>query len=143
MSATITHRVFLIEPLYLGAWCQILSSCVSVCGILELVRRNDAKFEGLKPQYRCPHKQKVGLHRCWCAGFPFIPNSFRGRENQHRIGRVGASSPGSRCRGPGTIIVPSHGKVTSEGARWLAKQIVARLPPGWGAVWMERGRSKL
>ena len=33
----------------------------------------------------------------------------------------------------------SHGTVTSEGARWLAKQIGDRLPPGWGAVWMERG----
>ena len=32
---------------------------------------------------------------------------------------------------------------TSEGARWLAKQIGGRLPPGWGAVWMERGCSKL
>jgi hypothetical protein len=33
--------------------------------------------------------------------------------------------------------------VDSEGARWLARQIGDRLPPGWGAVWRERGRSEL
>ena len=45
------------------------------------------------------------------------------------------------CRGLARLL--SHGKVTSEGARWLAKQIGGRLPPRWGAVWMERGCSKL
>jgi len=37
----------------------------------------------------------------------------------------------------------SPGRVTNEGARWLARQIGGRRPPGWGAVGMERGRSKL
>jgi hypothetical protein len=45
------------------------------------------------------------------------------------------------CRGLARLL--SHRKVTSEGARWLAQQIGGRLPPGWGAVWMERGCSKL
>jgi hypothetical protein len=33
--------------------------------------------------------------------------------------------------------------VDSEGARWLARQIGGRLPPGWGAVWRKRGCSEL
>ena len=49
--------------------------------------------------------------------------------------------PQQVCRGLARLL--SHGKVTSEGARWLARQIGGRLPPGWGAVWIERGCSKL
>jgi hypothetical protein len=49
--------------------------------------------------------------------------------------------PQQVCRGLARLL--SHGKVTSEGARWLARQIGGRLPPGWGAVWMERGCSEL
>ena len=45
------------------------------------------------------------------------------------------------CRGLARLL--SHGTVTSEGARWLAKQIGDKLPPGWGAVWMERGCNQL
>jgi hypothetical protein len=45
--------------------------------------------------------------------------------------------PQQVCRGLARLL--SHGKVTSEGARWLARQIGGRLPPRWGSVWMERG----
>ena len=49
--------------------------------------------------------------------------------------------PQQVCRGLARLL--SQGKVDSEGAQWLARQIGGRLPPGWGAVWMERGCSKL
>jgi hypothetical protein len=49
--------------------------------------------------------------------------------------------PQQVCRGLAQLLL--HGKVTSEGARWLARQIGDRLPPGWGGVWIERGCSKL
>jgi hypothetical protein len=50
--------------------------------------------------------------------------------------------PQQVCRGLARLL--SHGKVTSEGARWLAMQLEAGFPQGGkGAVWMERGRSKL
>ena len=45
------------------------------------------------------------------------------------------------CRGLARLL--SHGNVNSEGAQWLARQIGGRLPPGWGAVWTERGCSRL
>jgi hypothetical protein len=37
----------------------------------------------------------------------------------------------------------SHGEVSCESARWLAKQIGDRLPPSWGAVWRDKGCSEL
>jgi hypothetical protein len=49
--------------------------------------------------------------------------------------------PQQVCRGLARLL--SQGKVDSEGAQWLARHIGGRLPPGWGAVWMERGCSKL
>jgi hypothetical protein len=49
--------------------------------------------------------------------------------------------PQQVCRGLARLL--SQGRVDSEGARWLARQIGGRLPPGWGAVWMERGCSTL
>ena len=49
--------------------------------------------------------------------------------------------PQQVCRGLARLL--SHGQVNSEEAQWLAKQIGSRLPPGWGAVWTERGCSKL
>ena len=49
--------------------------------------------------------------------------------------------PQQVCRGLARLL--SQKKVDSEGARWLARQIGGRLPPGWGAVWMERGCSEL
>ena len=45
------------------------------------------------------------------------------------------------CRGLARLL--SHGNVNSEGAQWLAKHIGSRLPPGWGAVWKEKGCSEL
>ena len=45
--------------------------------------------------------------------------------------------PQQVCRGLARLL--SHGQVNSEEAQWLAKQIGSRLPPGWGAVWTERG----
>jgi hypothetical protein len=49
--------------------------------------------------------------------------------------------PQQVCRGLARLL--SHGKVTREGARWLARQIGGRLLPEWGGVWMERGCSEL
>jgi hypothetical protein len=41
------------------------------------------------------------------------------------------------CRGLAGLL--SHGEVSCESAQWLAKQVGNRLPPGWGAVWMDKG----
>jgi hypothetical protein len=49
--------------------------------------------------------------------------------------------PQQVCRGLAQLLSQSH--VDSESARWLARQIEGRLPPGWGAVWRERGCSEL
>ena len=49
--------------------------------------------------------------------------------------------PQQVCRGLAQLL--SQGKVDSEDAQWLARHIGGRLPPGWGAVWMKRGCSKL
>jgi len=49
--------------------------------------------------------------------------------------------PQQVCRGLARLL--SQGKVDSEDAQWLARHIGGRLPPGWGAVWLERGCSKL
>ena len=49
--------------------------------------------------------------------------------------------PQQVCRGLAQLL--SQANVDSEGARWLARQIGGRLPPGWGAVWRERGCSEL
>jgi hypothetical protein len=49
--------------------------------------------------------------------------------------------PQQVCRGLARLL--SQGKVSSEDAQWLARHIGGQLPPGWGAVWMERGCSKL
>ena len=49
--------------------------------------------------------------------------------------------PQQVCRGLAQLL--SQVNVDSEGARWLARRIEGRLPPGWGAVWRERGRSEL
>ena len=45
------------------------------------------------------------------------------------------------CRGLARLL--SHGEVSCESARWLEKQIRDRLPPGWGAVWRDKGCSEL
>jgi hypothetical protein len=45
------------------------------------------------------------------------------------------------CRGLAQLL--SREQVNSEEAQWLAKQVGSRLPPGWGAMWMKRGCSKL
>ena len=49
--------------------------------------------------------------------------------------------PQQVCRGLAQLLFKA--RVDSEGARWLAKRIEDRLPPGWGAVWRERGCSEL
>jgi hypothetical protein len=49
--------------------------------------------------------------------------------------------PQNVCRGLARLL--SHGEVSCESARWLAKQIGDRLPPGWGAVWRDKGCSAL
>jgi hypothetical protein len=45
------------------------------------------------------------------------------------------------CRGLAQLL--SREQVNSEEAQWLAKKVGSRLPPGWGAMWKERGCSKL
>jgi hypothetical protein len=45
------------------------------------------------------------------------------------------------CRGLTRLL--SHGDVSCESARWLAKQIGDRLPPGWGAAWIDKGSGEL
>ncbi len=45
------------------------------------------------------------------------------------------------CRGLAQLL--SREQVNSEEAQWLAKQVGSRLPPGWEAMWTERGCSKL
>ena len=49
--------------------------------------------------------------------------------------------PQQVCRGLARLL--SQGKVSSGDAQWLARHIGGRLPPGWGAVWMEKGCGKL
>jgi hypothetical protein len=49
--------------------------------------------------------------------------------------------PQQVCTGLAQLL--SQANVDSEGARWLARQIGGRLPPGWEAVWRERGCSEL
>jgi hypothetical protein len=48
--------------------------------------------------------------------------------------------PQQVCRGLARLL--SQGKVSSEDAQWLARHIGGRLPPGWGAAWMEKGCGK-
>ena len=45
------------------------------------------------------------------------------------------------CRGLTRLL--SHGEVSCDSARWLAKQIGNRLPPGWGMVCMDKGCREL
>ncbi len=49
--------------------------------------------------------------------------------------------PQQVCRGLAHLL--SQATVDGEGARRLARQIGNRLPPGWGAVWKEKGCSEL
>jgi len=49
--------------------------------------------------------------------------------------------PATNVQRPSTTTVP--GTVSSENAQRLARHIGGRLPPGWGAVWKEKGCGEL